>query len=384
LLKVGREVLSYLRGPGNLMFLLVMVDRLKQYADFFGDMSAALQPLHTAISMVQGLLNMTESPVKAIGMSLESLFNNILLVVGEATRIVTERRGEFDAAIAAMGDPEEEGSVAYLLTQWAEGLAPLSAVLDVGRSIMETMGDKIKKMNIPITGFLTKLLNMTDLVKRWIESYEASYGGEGFAGQMEALKNLIAPGMTSLRDALEPINDLLQMFADMGKATETEPGEAGIGDAAVAAIQAVAAVLNQVKGALTGVNLQGVYDAAYGLGAQLGQGLVDGMYSMLARVQEVAAELAQAAADAIATAGEISSPSQVMVRLGEQMAAGFAIGMGDGAGPRGYQPAMAVAASGTVLNLNINIAQLYGTDKETAEIFGGEIARQIRQQGARV
>jgi hypothetical protein len=63
------------------------------------------------------------------------------------------------------------------------------------------------------------------------------------------------------------------------------------------------------------------------VGAQMGQGLVDGLNSKLGAVQAAAARLAAAAAAAMRIAGEVRSPSRLTTYYGEMMGAGLALGL---------------------------------------------------------
>jgi tape measure domain-containing protein len=62
-------------------------------------------------------------------------------------------------------------------------------------------------------------------------------------------------------------------------------------------------------------------------GKDLVQGLIDGMASLLGAVQNKAAELARAAANAVASALGIKSPSTVMIEYGENIGQGLVLGM---------------------------------------------------------
>lgn len=61
-------------------------------------------------------------------------------------------------------------------------------------------------------------------------------------------------------------------------------------------------------------------------GANMGQGLADGLRSKQGEVEAAATALANAAAEAVRAASEIASPSKVFTRLGEFMGLGVAVG----------------------------------------------------------
>ena len=66
---------------------------------------------------------------------------------------------------------------------------------------------------------------------------------------------------------------------------------------------------------------------AYQAGAFIGQGLAQGMGSMLGYVQSVAAQLAEAADKAIQAKAKIGSPSKVQIQNGEWWGEGFGLGI---------------------------------------------------------
>src|SRR5690606_13387621 len=65
-------------------------------------------------------------------------------------------------------------------------------------------------------------------------------------------------------------------------------------------------------------------------GANMGQALADGLNSKAKTVEAAARRLANAAAAAVRAAAAIRSPSRVFIELGDQMAAGLAVGLDDG------------------------------------------------------
>jgi len=62
----------------------------------------------------------------------------------------------------------------------------------------------------------------------------------------------------------------------------------------------------------------------------MGQALADGLNSKAGAVEAAARRLANAAAAAVRAAAAIRSPSRVFIELGDQMAAGLAVGLDDG------------------------------------------------------
>ena len=73
--------------------------------------------------------------------------------------------------------------------------------------------------------------------------------------------------------------------------------------------------------------MSGYYGAAFSAGAYIGIGLANGMASQLGRVRSIAAQLADAAAEATRKAAEVRSPSRVFMEIGGYMGEGLAIGM---------------------------------------------------------
>jgi hypothetical protein len=65
----------------------------------------------------------------------------------------------------------------------------------------------------------------------------------------------------------------------------------------------------------------------YAAGRDMGQGLVDGLNSMLGAVRAAAAALGAAAASAMRAAAQVRSPSKLTTYYGEMMGAGLALGM---------------------------------------------------------
>lgn len=69
------------------------------------------------------------------------------------------------------------------------------------------------------------------------------------------------------------------------------------------------------------------YGGAYSSGAYIGQGLANGMRSMLGTVRSVAAQLASAANEAIAAKAKIGSPSKITTQFGEWYGEGWVNGI---------------------------------------------------------
>lgn len=72
------------------------------------------------------------------------------------------------------------------------------------------------------------------------------------------------------------------------------------------------------------------YDAFYEIGQNVGQGLADGILSMVDTVSAAATQLAKAAEKATTTSLQIKSPSRVFKKLGNYVGEGFELGIKDG------------------------------------------------------
>jgi hypothetical protein len=71
------------------------------------------------------------------------------------------------------------------------------------------------------------------------------------------------------------------------------------------------------------------YSGAYSAGAYIGQGLANGMNSMLGTVRSIAASLASAANAAIAAKAKIGSPSKITTQYGKWIGEGLGNGISD-------------------------------------------------------
>ena len=71
----------------------------------------------------------------------------------------------------------------------------------------------------------------------------------------------------------------------------------------------------------------GLYFEMISIGMHIGEGLVQGMNAMIAQVQASAANLANAASDAIAAAAQVHSPSDITTEIGEYIGEGLPVGM---------------------------------------------------------
>jgi TP901 family phage tail tape measure protein len=71
----------------------------------------------------------------------------------------------------------------------------------------------------------------------------------------------------------------------------------------------------------------GLYFEMISIGMHIGEGLVQGMNAMIAQVQASAANLANAASDAIAAAAQVHSPSDITTEIGEFIGEGLPVGM---------------------------------------------------------
>jgi hypothetical protein len=71
------------------------------------------------------------------------------------------------------------------------------------------------------------------------------------------------------------------------------------------------------------------YSGAYSAGAYIGQGLANGMSSMLGTVRSIAASLASAANAAIAAKAKIGSPSKITTQYGKWIGEGLGNGISD-------------------------------------------------------
>ena len=72
------------------------------------------------------------------------------------------------------------------------------------------------------------------------------------------------------------------------------------------------------------------YDVFFEIGVNIGQGLADGMESMIDIVSAAGTKLAQAAETATKTSLQVNSPSKVFRRLGNSTGEGFVMGIEDG------------------------------------------------------
>lgn len=88
------------------------------------------------------------------------------------------------------------------------------------------------------------------------------------------------------------------------------------------AVSAARSGANGIKSAFSGVNLSGV-------GANLMQGLVNGMESKRGAVVSTARSLANAAKTAVEAAAQVASPSKVFAKIGGYFGSGLVIGMQD-------------------------------------------------------
>lgn len=74
--------------------------------------------------------------------------------------------------------------------------------------------------------------------------------------------------------------------------------------------------------------LRSAHSSVYSAGRYIGQGLVNGLSSMLGRVRSAAAKIAAAVDKAVQAKAKIGSPSKVMIRNGRYIGMGLAIGVG--------------------------------------------------------
>jgi hypothetical protein len=97
-----------------------------------------------------------------------------------------------------------------------------------------------------------------------------------------------------------------------------------------AGVREIAKLQNEIAGSAKLLGIRGA-NAAYESGRQIGRGLADGLKSQLHQVEASMRRIARTLIDAIRTALRVKSPSQVMMEIGVQTAAGLAAGMDAGA-----------------------------------------------------
>jgi len=139
-----------------------------------------------------------------------------------------------------------------------------------------------------------------------------------------------------------------------------------------------------------------VFEAGDNLGAALIWGMIDGLRDNEGYLYDTISAIVAGAIAAANAAAQVSSPSKLTQKLGRQMGEGLALGWQQVLGawkpqlavalpptPQVYSPPGVKMAAAPVRGgekLHIEIHNLYGTDRETAEKFGKYIAAQLRRE----
>lgn len=322
---------------------------VKEWLEAIGSLGQLLQ-------VGRGLIEVTADKLPDAKESVNAFFDRLLSIM-DVTRDWIRTKGDgFAKEVAAF---KEE--IAPALQSWLDGLGPLAGLFGTGLGMMHLMGDKVKKIQIPVAGFLAKLFNFSEIARKWVEDQ-----GPDFTDRMRALGEQIKEPLTLLLDAMKPVEAIMSMLEgfmvpDDDKKAWKANIESVFTEVIRPALDAVIKGLNAIKSQLTNTAaLKAAWEGGFSLGAHVGEGIAAGLLSQLGAVLNAAGMLAAAAVPSIG---------------------GYSSGGGPPGGDRiGYAPVIASGGGGGV---NVNIGELYGSDRTAAEQFGRQVVSEMARQGVR-
>lgn len=397
-------------------------DKLEEMVSSFGDpddpnslysllekFAEVLGPLSGILSKgSQALQNLAEKAEPRV-LNLDAFFEALKKALEDTERWLQFHGEDFKRFVEAFAE-----RISPLLEKWTECLGPLDDVLGLGHSIMGHLGKKVKKLVIPIIGFLNKLLELSVKVWLWVVAQ-----GPFFTAAMEAMRDAIVPPLTAMKEALQPVSDLFDLVSalaveegetppDFGKIFEevVMPGMMAI----VTGLKALELYLSTIAFDELSIMLDAVrevigkmvqlvdfaapfgedgisritqlYQAAQAAGKAVAGGLIVGMVTNYGNVYNAAYGLGLQILKGLADALGMHSESKVMKQMGEMAQAGFYSGFGNLGMWGNFAPAPVLPGGRRGgPPLTIEIKELYGTDREAAKKFAEQVARELRGQG---
>jgi len=230
-------------------------------------------------------------------------------------------------------------------------------------------------------GFVMLAQSAPQDAQKLIEFYESRFGPTGeivtLASELYAgrLPEIIRQGGTTLIRELAAIADQVQ--AESG----ASPIEAWLGVLEGAIVDAPDDLRPALISALTTLFADPAGAAnTFGIGVDLMQGLIDGLRSMFPELFAVGNETKNTVTTAFKGGFQISSPSKIMMKLGEQVGQGFVSGIEDTFGPLqklgpgilGLSPRAMAAAGPTSINNARSIDNRYELTINGSRDTGGD------------
>lgn len=278
-------------------------------------------------------------PLLAIGLAaLGAAIGSALTSIGQGAQDFLVSLSD---ALVAIGD-----ALAEIITSIADALG--GAVATLGEGIAEAIADIIASVGKGIGDGITYI---SDAIGTFGENLtNAGLGIENLGNSVRSLEGIswtsTAVGIGEVALALKKLNGaqkgtnsaaefLAEFNATISSLQSIDTGAMQVSGAALidSFIIGMQSKTGNVSTAVTlismtaSVTVSGTTSNWYSAGVNLGQGLVNGILSKLGDVQNAAAQLANAAASALAAAAQIRSPSRVTTRLGGFFGQGFVNGI---------------------------------------------------------
>lgn len=301
--------------------------------------AAACLILAAAVAVVAITLPLLAAGLAALG----SAIGSALTSIGQGAQDFLVSLSD---ALVAIGD-----ALAEIVTSIGEALG--SAVSSLGTGIGEAITAIIASVGKGIGQGITAI---SDAIGTFGENLtNAGLGIENLGNSVRSLEGIswtsTAVGVGEFALALKKLNgaqngaNSAAAFLDEFNATISSLQSVDTGAMQASGVQLIDAFIvgmqsktGNVSTAVTlismaaSVTISGTDSNWYSAGSNLGQGLVNGILSKLSDVQAAAAALADAAAEALAAAAQIKSPSRVTTRLGGFFGQGFVNGIDDKVG----------------------------------------------------
>jgi len=442
-------------APDKKTGLVAQLNKLKE----------SLSPLQNVLSSGASILGVTAEFVKPFRLDLGRFFGNLQRAMDETQSWLDFHGDDFISFTQVFAE-----RIGPQLDLWAEGLQPIDDVLSLGHSIMGSLSTKVKQLQIPVIGFLNKLLEITWQVGEWVFAQ-----GPEFPLVMQILRDLIVAALTPMREALGPVEELfsiLQQFAtaegeappDFGKtfsgvilpmmnaiivglqalqaqlAGETWESLMESLDAVQAAMTRMVDIVNFATGEGEGAEgqISALFTAANSAGLAVGNGLASGLmlsyetvyWAAAGALAEIMRAFVDVANHVIGAAGSLGSalastfasnvaagaggaysagyavgaaalqglkdalgvhsPSREMIKVAQNVLAGWNIGLQDNMGAAqlvgGGQVVVPVPRGGggggsQIVNVHVH-GNVYGID-DLFERVDREMSRRLRRQGVR-
>jgi TP901 family phage tail tape measure protein len=294
-------------------------------------------------------------------------------------KILAVLTGPFGLLVAFLVKHKDE-VITKLKDLWEDAKTAISEKLDAIKTVFTDKWEEIKTaVSKKVEETIGKVLYWWDALKDWIKDY-FSDKAESFLGAIKSGWNLVKDTVGNIVEALKLSigNKFLEMFTNVTewvgkiktgvveKFTELKDGTINVITALKERIINIWNLIKQTLGELVDKTLEKfkpLYNEMLEVGKSIANGIIDGIFKVTGVFRTKLAQwIKDNIPDWIKTTLKISSPSKVMMGIGENISEGLYMGMGLPGKPGINLPSINVGGNGAGSNITINITAGAGTD----------------------